>query len=66
MKDELHNLRPLTEQLLQTPAARPESQTAPFEILFIDDGRNDAYSALLDQIEERYAVVRCLEALALL
>jgi glycosyltransferase involved in cell wall biosynthesis len=58
VKDELENLRPLTEQLLQTLSARPESQTTPFEILFIDDGSTDGSSALLDQIEERYAVIR--------
>lgn len=58
MKDELDNLRPLTEQLLQMLAARAESQTTPFEILFIDDGSNDGSNALLDQIEERYAAVR--------
>jgi dolichol-phosphate mannosyltransferase len=58
VKDEVDNLGPLTEQLLKTLAARPESQTTTFEILFIDDGSNDGSTALLDQIEERYAAVR--------
>jgi glycosyltransferase involved in cell wall biosynthesis len=58
VKDEVDNLRPLTEQLLQTLASRPESLAAPFEILFIDDGSNDGSTALLDQLEERHAAIR--------
>ena len=41
IKDERENLIPLTEQLLKALTSRDESRSAPFEIVFIDDGSTD-------------------------
>ena len=41
MKDEQENIRPLAEQLLPFLAGREESQSAAFEIVFVDDGSTD-------------------------
>jgi dolichol-phosphate mannosyltransferase len=57
VKDERDNVAPLTEQLLQFLGARSESQTAPFEILFVDDGSVDGTGAALDQLAKRYDAV---------
>lgn len=50
IKDERDNLTPLTEQLLKVLSAREESRTAPFEILYIDDGSSDGSSDALDRL----------------
>lgn len=60
IKDERDNLGPLTEQLLQVLTARPESQTAPFEILFVDDGSVDGSSPILDQLAKRHDSISVL------
>ena len=57
IKDERENLVPLIDQLLKVLESRQESCTAPFEILFIDDGSTDGSSSLLDQMTEQYAPV---------
>ena len=60
VKDERDNLAPLTEELLHVLRARSESQAAPFEILFIDDGSVDGGSAVLDQLAKQYDAVTVL------
>lgn len=57
IKDERDNLAPLTEHLLKVLQSREESRSAPFEILFIDDGSTDGSAKILDQLAEQYAPV---------
>lgn len=58
IKDEHDNLIPLTEQLMQVLDGREESRSAPFELLFIDDGSTDGSSDLLDRLANQYAPVK--------
>ena len=58
IKDERDNLVPLTEQLLTALKACDESRTAPFEILFIDDGSTDGSATLLDRLAADHPPVR--------
>ena len=60
VKDERDNLAPLTEQLLQVLGARSESQTASFEILFVDDGSVDGSGPVLDQLAKQHDSVSVL------
>lgn len=60
IKDERDNLGPLTAQLLQVLGARRESQTASFEILFVDDGSVDGSSPVLDQLAKQHDPVSVL------
>jgi glycosyltransferase involved in cell wall biosynthesis len=60
IKDERDNLGPLTERLLKVLDARVESRTAPYEVLFIDDGSTDGSSELLDELARTYPAVRVL------
>lgn len=60
IKDERDNLAPLTEHLLKVLQSREESRTAPFEIIFIDDGSTDGSAKILDQLAEQYASVAVL------
>jgi glycosyltransferase involved in cell wall biosynthesis len=60
IKDERDNLVPLLGPLLKVMEARSESRTAPFEILFIDDGSTDGSGALLDRLAEQYEPVAAL------
>ncbi len=60
IKDERDNLAPLTERVLKVLAARPESRTAPYELLYVDDGSTDGSSAFLDELAKTYPAVRVL------
>ena len=60
IKDERDNLVPLTEQLVKVLESRDESQSAPFELLFVDDGSTDGSSELLDSLAAQYRSVRVL------
>jgi dolichol-phosphate mannosyltransferase len=52
IKDERDNLHPLTNQLTKVLGALEQSQAAPFEIVYVDDGSTDGSSALLDEIRQ--------------
>lgn len=60
IKDERDNLPPLTERLLKVLHSCPESQTAPFEILYVDDGSTDGSGPLLDSLASQYPEVNVL------
>lgn len=57
IKDERDNLRPLTDQLLKVLQSREESDTAPFEIIYVDDGSSDGSSELLDRLAAEHPPV---------
>lgn len=60
IKDERDNLAPLTERVLKVLDARQESRSAPYELLYIDDGSTDGSSELLDDLAANYPAVRVL------
>jgi glycosyltransferase involved in cell wall biosynthesis len=60
IKDERDNLPPLTEQLLKVLGSQEQSRTAPFEILYVDDGSTDGSGPLLDQLAAQYPEVKVL------
>lgn len=60
IKDERDNLVPLTQQLLKVLSARDESCSAPFEIIYIDDGSTDGSGPLLDHLAAEQAEVSVL------
>lgn len=60
IKDERDNLRPLTDQLLKVLQAREESDTASFEIIYVDDGSSDGSGELLDRLAAEHPAVTVL------
>ncbi|MEX5215873.1 MAG: glycosyltransferase family 2 protein [Nitrospiraceae bacterium] len=60
VKDERDNVVPLTEHLLKVLQTHEASRTAPFEILFVDDGSTDGTAPLLDRLAEQYESVAVL------
>lgn len=58
IKDERDNLPPLTSQLLKFLENREETQQAPFEIIFVDDGSTDGSGPLLDSLAGQHQEVR--------
>lgn len=60
IKDERDNVTPLTEQLRKTLAAAPNSRSAEFEIIYIDDGSTDGSSQILENLSLIYTEVKVL------
>ncbi len=60
IKDERDNLLVLTEQLLTVMGTALLSRTAPFEIIYTDDGSIDGSSDLLDSIASTHKTVKVL------
>ncbi len=50
IKDERGNIPLLVSQLLKFFDVRPESETASFELILVDDGSTDGSETLLDEL----------------
>ncbi len=60
LKDERDNIPLLVSQLLKFFEIRPESETAPFELLLVNDGSVDGSESLLDELVVQSHVVRVI------
>ena len=60
IKDERDNLLALTAQLIKVLEGREESTTAPFEIIYVDDGSTDGSSEILDRLAVDHPPVKVL------
>ena len=60
IKDERENIPPLAGQLLKFLEACPESETHPFEIIFVDDGSSDGSEDVLDDLVSQTSAFRVL------
>ena len=60
IKDERENIPLLASQLLKFFESRPESGSAPFELVFVDDGSSDGSGPLLDQLAVQSSAIRVI------
>jgi len=60
IKDERDNISLVASQLVKFFEVRPESDTAPFEFVFVDDGSTDGSEALLDELVNQSEAIRVI------
>ena len=60
IKDERENISLVASQLLKFFEVRPESDTAPFELVFVDDGSTDGSEVLLDELVNQSTMIRVI------
>ena len=60
IKDERDNISLVASQLVKFFEVRPESDTAPFELVFVDDGSTDGSEALLDELVNQSEAIRVI------